>query len=147
MLTTGDRTLMERLRLGDNVPVAETLKLLSRAPPLLVLKLLNGVNGSFVENLLANVTADLDFVQSVADLVSSGDGLNPALNAVADAFRRRQLQGRFVSENNNVRMHALMYADTRGKEDNDFAAQDIKERYSPKKSSARNSGKSAQGVC
>ena len=54
-----------------------------------MLKLLYGAKGSFMENLLANVPADLDFVQSVSDLVSYGDGLSPALNVVANAFSRR----------------------------------------------------------
>ena len=97
--------------------------------------------------MLANVSADLDFVQSVADLVSSGNGLNPALNTVADAFRRRQLKGRFVADNNNVRMNALMYADTKGEKDHDFAAKDVKEHYTPKKLNTRTAGKSSRNVC
>ena len=100
-----------------------------------------------MENLLANVPADLDFVQSVSDLVSYGDGLSPTLNVVANAFSRRQLPGRFVAESNNVRMYALMYADTKGEQDLDFAAKDIKERYSLKEQNARNPGKSSPGVC
>ena len=62
---------------------------------MVVLKLLNGDKGSGLNTLMGNVSAELDFVQTVADLGSSGDGLNPSLNAVADAFRRRQLMGRF----------------------------------------------------
>ena len=146
-LETGDRQLLDRLRLGDTAPVVDTLKCLSRAPPLLVLKLLDKVKGNLVGNLLANVSAELDFFQSVSYLVSSGDGLNPALNAVADAFRRPHLKGRFVAENENVRMSALMYADTNGEEDHDFAATDIKERYSPKKSNTRRQVKSSRGIC
>ena len=145
MLSTGDWTMLERLRLGDNIPVAETLKLLSLAPPLLVLRLLNREKGSGLVTLLENVSAEMDFVQTVADLVSSGDSINPSLNAMADAFRRRQLTGRFVSENNTIKMNALVYADTKSINDNDFAAKDIKEHYSPK--GTQNRGKSSKGVC
>ena len=46
---------------------------------------------------------------------------------MADAFRRRQLMGLFVSENTTVKMNALVYADTKGVNDNDFSAKDVKE--------------------
>ena len=97
--------------------------------------------------LLENVSAEMDFVQTVADLVSSGDSINPSLNAVADAFRWRQLTGRFVSENNTVKMNALVYADTKGINDNDFAAKDVKEHYSPKKPGIPNRGKVPKSLC
>ena len=139
--------MLERLRLGDNIPVAETLKLLSTAPPLLVLKLLNADTGGNLDTLIGNVSTELDFVQTVADLVSSGDGLNPSLNAVADAFRRRLLKGRFVSESNTVKMNALVYTDTKGANDNDVAAKDVKDHYSTKKYDTTNRGKAAKGIC
>ena len=139
--------MLERLRLGDNIPVAETLKLLSTAPPLLVLKLLNADTGGNLDTLIGNVSTELDFVQTVADLVSSGDGLNPSLNAVADAFRRRLLKERFVSESNTVKMNALVYADTKGSNDNDVSAKDVKDHYSTKKYDTTKRGKAAKGIC
>ena len=127
--------------MGENIRVAEILKLLSGAPPLLVLKLLDKVKGDTLNTLLENVSAELDFVQNVPDLVSSGDSLNPSLNAVADAFKRRQLTGQFVGDKNTVKVNALVYAETKGEHDNDFAAKDVKEHYAPKKSGTSNRGK------
>ena len=71
------------------------------------------------------MAADLDFAQSVLDLVSSNEELNPALNAVAEAFKRRALSGSFVSGTHCIALDALRYADTRSDNDQDGLATDI----------------------
>ena len=63
---TGD---WEILRLGDNIPLAETLKLLSRAPPLVVLKLLNGDKGRCLHTPLTVIVL-ASVPETVVDLVS-----------------------------------------------------------------------------
>ena len=90
---------------------------------------------------------ELDFVQSVADLVSINDELNPSLNAVTEAFRRRQLSGKFVNENQNIKLDALVYAESTTGTDKDLAATDIVEHYNPKVKKSPNKGGYATGLC
>ena len=58
------------------------------------MKLFDRVKGDDLEAQLLGLAADLDFSQSFLDQVSSKEELNPALNAVAEAFKRRALCGR-----------------------------------------------------
>ena len=147
LLYSGDPTALERFRLGESYTAAELLKLLSRAPPMMVLKLFDRINGSYLDNQFSKVKADLDFVQSVADLVSVNDQLNPSLNAVTEAFRRRHLSGRFVSENQSVKMDALVYAESTTVTDRDRAATDIVDHYSPKGKKSSNRVGTPTKVC
>ena len=125
LLCHGDCRVLDSLRLGERYSIAETLKLLARAPPLSVLKLMNKVSASEVCSQPAKVAAELDFVQESADLVATKDSLNPSMNAIAEAFRRRRLSGRFVSVNHNVKLDSLVYADTSSTNDFDHCASDI----------------------
>ena len=89
LLDDGDDQVLARVRLSDQYIVAETLKFLSLASPLAILTLLNKIRAKDIYSQAAKVSAELDFVQAVLDLVAAKDSLNPSLNAVAEAFRRR----------------------------------------------------------
>ena len=89
LLGGGDSPVLTSVRLGEHYSVAETLKILSSLPPLSVLKLLNRARAAELTSLSATVASDIDFVQSTVDLVAAMDSLNPSMNAVAEAFKRR----------------------------------------------------------
>ena len=125
LLSQGDCRVLDSLRIGERYSIAETLKLLARAPPLSVFKLMNKVSASEVCSLAEKVAAELDFVQESVDLVATKESLNPSMNAVAEAFRRRHLSGRFVSVNQNVKLDSLVYADTSSANDFDHCASDV----------------------
>ena len=125
-LGSGDDSVLEQIRLGDHYSVMHILKVLSRARPLSVLRLLNKVTAQKLGSCISQVSADLDFVQTVLDLVSRSEELNPSLNAITEAFRRRHLGGSFTSGSNSVMMDALLYADTKSTKDSDVMAAESK---------------------
>ena len=129
LLSSGDPSAMESLNLSDHYSVAEVLQYLSRVPFTSLMKLFDRVKGDDLEARILGLAADLDFAQSVLDLVSSKEELNPALNAVAEAFKRRALSGSFVSDTHCIALDALRYADTKGENDQDGLATDIKSLY------------------
>ena len=125
LLGGGDSPVLNSVRLGDHYSVAETLKMLSSLPPLSVLKLLDQARAAELASLSATVAEELDFVQSTVDLVAAKDSLNPSMHAVAVAFKRRHLTGRFSAAEHNIKVDTLVYADTKGKKDFDHCATDI----------------------
>ena len=141
LLNHGNCRVLDSIRLGERYSIAETLKLLAQAPPLSVLKLMNKVNANGICSLAAKVAAELDFVQESVDLVATKDSLNPSMNAIAEAFRRRHFSGRFVAVNHNVKLDSLVYADTSSANDFDHCASDIqklaKEKVKPSQGGAQ----------
>lgn len=129
LLSSGDPSAMESLNLSDHYSVAEVLQHLSHAPFTSLMKLFDRIKGDNLEARILGLAADLDFAQSVLDLVSSKEELNPALNAVAEAFKRRALSGSFVSDTHCIALDALRYADSKGENDQDGLATDIKSLY------------------
>ena len=78
-LTSGNPGVLERIRLGDRLSVAEMIKGLAEAPPLTVLKILYNTGGDYCVEQLDKVLAELDFVQSVIDLEGAKTEVNPPL--------------------------------------------------------------------
>ena len=66
-LGSGNDSVLEQIRLGDHYSVIHMLKVLSRARPLSVLKLLNKVKAQELGSAISQASADLDFVQTVLD--------------------------------------------------------------------------------
>ena len=126
VLNSGDSSGLLKLSLGDQYTVAETLKMLSQVPPIAVLKLLNNVKAGEIDTQARIVEADLDFVQSVLDLVAANDSLKPSMNSVAEAFKRRLLYRRFASGEHSIKLDALVFAETKGERDFDRCASDIR---------------------
>ena len=126
LLNTGDSQALARVRLGEQRSVAETLKILSRAPPMSVLKLLDRTRAHELGSLAARVSAELDFTQTVLDLVATRDSLNPSVNAVAEAFRRRSIGGKFASGDHSIQVDSLVYAASSTPTDFDHCATDFR---------------------
>ena len=78
--------------------------------------------------MLERCAAELDFVQAVIDLVSTNDSLNPSMNAVAEAFRRRLLSGRFSTADHSIKVDALLFAGTKDVNDSDCQTSEVKDR-------------------
>ena len=140
LLNSGDSSVLQRVSLGDQYTVMETLKMLSKIPPIALLKLLNKLKAVELASQARIVEADLDFVQSVLDLVAANDSLNPSMNSVAEAFKRRLLYGRFASGEHSIKLDALVFAETRGLRDFDRCASDIRNQVT-KDNSATSTGR------
>ena len=78
-LTSGNPGVLEEIRLGHHLSVAEMIKRIAEAPPLTVMKLIYSTSGDYCEEQLDKVLAELDFVQSVIDLVGAKTEINPPL--------------------------------------------------------------------
>ena len=126
LLSRGDKSVLDNLRLGDRLTVAEVLKALNMAPPLSVMKLLNLESGTQLESRLGQLLAELDFTQAVSDLVALRDQLNPSMDAVAEAFKRRNLSGVFLKDNQNLSLQALMFSLEKSGNDSDLLTAEIK---------------------
>ena len=126
LLDTGDSQALARVHLGEQYTVAEILKVLSKAPPLAVLKLLDRTRADEVCAQAAKVSAELDFTQLVLDLVATKDSLNPSVNAVAEAFRRRFVGGKFASGDHSIQVDSLIYSETSTSTDFDHCATDFR---------------------
>ena len=124
-LDSGNDSALEQVRLGDQVSVMQMLKMLSIARPMTVLRLLDKVKAQELGHRMSQISRDLDFVQTILDLASQSDELNPPLNAVAEAFRRRHLEGTFATDSHSVKMDALLFADTKSVNDSDLKATEV----------------------
>ena len=51
---------------------------------------------------------------------------------MTEAFRRMQLRGKFVNGHQNIKLDALVYAESTTGTDKNLAATDIVEHYNPK---------------
>lgn len=126
LLSGGDDRVVDTLHLGDRLTVAEVLKALSEATPFTVMKLLNGEKGDHLVSKLGQLLAELDFAQSVSDLVAVRDSLNPSLDAVAEAFKRRHLGGVFLKDTQDLNLQALMYGWDTNENDSDLLTPEMK---------------------
>ena len=126
LLSRGDKSVLNNLRLGDRLTVAEVLKALNMAPPLTVMKLLNLESGRQLESRLGQLLAELDFTQAVSDLVALRDQLNPSMEAIAEAFKRRNLSGVFLKDSQNLSLQALMFSLDKSGNDSDLLSSEIK---------------------
>ena len=122
LLDNCDSQILARIKLDEQYTVAETLKFLSKAPPLSVLELLVRTRANDISSQAAKVSAELDFTQMVLDLTAAKDSLNPSVNAVAEAFRRRYIGGKFASGDHSIQVDSLVYPETRTSTDFDHCA-------------------------
>ena len=61
------------------------------------------------------------------DLVGAISELNPSLNTVAEAFKRRQLLRAFATDNQEISLNALLHCDSVSLDNNDLSAPDVKQ--------------------
>ena len=74
-----------------------------------------------VEGLLQNAD-DMDYLQSLITCIGKESSINPTMNAVADAFARRRISGRFKSGTQSVGLDILLRNSTKGPKDDDEPA-------------------------
>lgn len=118
LLNSGDPTELELVRLSDKATVEEVLDVLARAPPLMVLELLDKKRSDAIQGSLSRVADDLDFTQTVAGLVSRSGKLNAVKNALVGAFRKRNSHGRF-QQGNSMSLDTLIYENAAKEVDED----------------------------
>ena len=124
----GNSECLRSLRLGTQMPVAETIKVLGKAPPLAVLKLCYGSKDfDFTEHMLQQAD-NLDFVQDTLSSTCSSLQLNPILNGVLAGFNRRRRHGRFKYGNQTLEFDRLRFAQTASEKDSDLFATEVVEK-------------------
>ena len=126
----GAHSIRKALSLGkDGITVdlaargtaGQFIKLLGQMPPLEVLKLINKPSYDALTGKLLQHADDLDYSQNLLNLVGENSEVNPAMNAVSEAFNRRRFSNRFKTGDQNVALDALLNSKSKGKTDDDEA--------------------------
>ena len=97
------------------------IKALGKMSPLNVLRLIEKTNEKSLTDALLQHADDLDYVQNLLNLIGSETGVNPAMNAVSEAFCRRRFTGRFKTGDQNVKLDALLNSGSKVTTDDDEA--------------------------
>ena len=99
----------------------QSIKTLGKITTLNVLRIINKTNEEALTAGLLQHADDLDYVQNLLSLIGAEPGVNPAMNAVLDAFSRRHFSGRFKTGNQNVKLDALLNSGSKVPTDDDEA--------------------------
>ena len=83
------------------------------------------MNGAYLLNQLNKSTRRA--TPNSERFVGAKSELNPSLNSVAEAFKRRQLLWAFATDNQEISLDALLHSDSVSLDDNDLSAPDIKQ--------------------
>lgn len=117
-LSKGDPHELERVTLSDVGSMDELLQTLARAPPYMVLQLLNKEKGNVIGEGLQRVAEDLDFTQAVASMTGRCGRVNAVTKAVISAFERRNTNGHF-QEGQSLHVDVMMHGNEDGEVDDD----------------------------
>ena len=128
----GNSEGLRSVRLGTQISVAETIKVLGKAPPLSVLKLCYGSKKFDFAEYLLQLADDLDFTQDTLSSTCSSLQLNPILNGVLAGFNRRRRLGRFKCGHQTLEFDRLRFAQTASEKDSDLFATEMLEKKSKK---------------
>ena len=118
-MMSGNIDALHQTRLGATMTVAQMLKILSDAPPLAVLTLINKKFGNWVSNNLLQQSNDLDFVQNVITAIGNYAEINPTMHAVLQGFNRRRHVGRFKVGSQDIEMDRLRFSHKASGKDSD----------------------------
>ena len=143
-LSRGDDEVFTGGNLATRGTAGQFIKMLSKMSILGILKLINKPRFDEVTELLLQHADDLDYIQSLLNLLGEKPELNPPMNAVSDAFNRRRFTGGFKQENQSVVLDTLLNANTKTPKDDDSLA--IKDESSTKRST-RSPGESPGNYC
>ena len=91
--------------------------------PLGILRLVDKSRFKEIYEMLLQHGDDLDYVQSLINLIGERSDVNPPMNAVSDAFNRRRFTRRFKQEGQSVELDALLNDNTKGDKDDDTFVQ------------------------
>lgn len=126
----GAHTIRKLLSSGDDAitfnlatvgTAGQFIKALGKMSPLNVLRLINETNEKALTAGLLQHADDLDYIQNLLSVIGSEPGVNPTMNAVADAFSRRRFSGRFKTGDQNVMLDALLNSRSKVPTDDDEA--------------------------
>ena len=127
----GAHTVRKLLSSGDDATTfnlatvgtaGQFIKALGKMSPLNVLRLINKTNEEALTASLLQHADDLDYIQNLLNVIGSEPGVNPAMNAVSDAFSRRRFSGRFKTGDQNVKLDALLNSRSKVPTDDDEVA-------------------------
>ena len=119
LLSSGDDTTT--FNLATVGTAGQFIKSLGKMSPLNVLRLINKNNEEALTASLLQHADDLDYIQNLLNVIGAEPGVNPAMNAVADAFSRRRFSGRFKTGDQNVKLDALLNSRSKVPTDDDDA--------------------------
>ena len=93
------------------------MKAIAKAPVTQVVKLSNPKKFNALAEGCLQLAEDLDYIQTLISAVLREPSLNPALNALHDAFIRRRITKRFKAAGRGVELDMLLHGATRGVRD------------------------------
>ena len=117
--------MLQTLRLGTHLSVAEMIKKMGQAPPLAVLRLCYDQKNFDVSDQLLQHADDLDFVQDTLSTTGNSMQLNPVLNGVLAGFNRRRRHNRFKFGDRTLEFDRLRFAETASELDSDLYATEV----------------------
>ena len=109
-LAEGDDHALESFRVHTVGTAAQFTKMLSRATPAGMLKLIKPQVWATLTTGLKRMEESLEFTQSLLNLIGEKPALNPVMNAVADSFFRRRFSGHFQSGYHGIELDTLLNA-------------------------------------
>ena len=71
-----------------------------------------------IESLLQHAD-DIDYLQTLITSLGRRSEVNPSMNVVIDALRRRRFKGRLKSQGESVELDTLLHKETKGEKDQD----------------------------
>ena len=117
--------MLQTLRLGTHLSVAEMIKKMGQAPPLAVLRLCYDQKNFDVSDQLLQHADDVDFVQDTLSTTGNSMQLNPVLNGVLAGFNRRRRHNRFKFGDRTLEFDRLRFAETASELDSDLYATEV----------------------
>ena len=121
-LISGKEDILDKIQPHTVGTAAEFKKALGQAPPLEIIKFVNKPLFEKLSKGLLQHADDLDYVQDVVTSLGEKTGLNPSMNAVADAFMRKRFTGRFKREGQSVELDTLLHSSSKTAQDADEEA-------------------------
>ena len=119
LMTKGDKTILENMRPDYYGSAAQFKKALAKAPLLQIVEHVDKARAKEIIDSLQQHTNDLDYLQSLITSASSDPPINPSMNALTDAFKRRRFTGSFQSEARSIELDTLVHMATKGEEDDE----------------------------
>ena len=121
-LNSGSSEILENIMYDTRRGTAtQFIKLLAQAPMLEVMELISKEKKEKITEKLLQHADDLDYLQNLVTAIGREPGLNPAMNAVEEAYARRRFTRRFKTTGQSVKLDIMLHKSTEGTADNDEA--------------------------
>ena len=140
LLSSGKEDALRDIKYATYGTAGQFGKALAKAPFLEALRFIDKEKtAQLVESLLQNAD-DLDYLQSLMTSVGKQPSINPTMNAVAEAFARRRVTGRFKTGAQSVALDTMLQLSTKGDTDDDGMMPHSASRQTPKQTKS-------SGIC